>query len=137
MKKQKGITLISLVIAVMVLMIVAGVVISTALRNDGQVKQVADASMQSFHDSVRDALLLIQTEYTSKKEFILTLKEHDYLDGNNKIEVGNLLKTTNCEYGNGSNKKDVYVLSDDLELTYYDKNGEVFELGNLGTTMEE
>ena len=137
MREQKGITLVVLVVTVMVLLIIAGVMIGTGLGQKSQVKEIVSATEQSFHDNVKDALLMLQMNYTSKSEYIQYLKEHDYVNADGKVQVKVLLRTLDCEYGIGKDLKDVYILSNDLNLTYYDKDGNTKEIGNLGATMEE
>ena len=137
MKKERGVTLIVLVVTVMIIIIIAGVIVGVGLGQKGQVKEIISATEQSFHDNVKDALLILQTDYTSKEEYVEYLKEHNYLNSDGQVEVKTLLKSVDCEYGIGKEKNDVYILTDDLNLTYYDKNGNAKELGNLGATMEE
>ena len=137
MKEQKGVTLVVLAITVMVLMVIIGVVFTAGIGQKSQVKEVVDASEQSFHDNVKDALMLLENSYTSKSEYLKYLREHDYVGENSEVNVGRVLEATNLDYGKGSNFKDVYTLTDDLTLTYYNKDGKAKYLGNLGTTMEE
>ena len=137
MKEQKGVTLVVLAITVMVLVVIIGVVFTAGIGQKSQVKEVVDASEQSFHDNVKDALMLLGNSYTSKAEYLKYLREHDYVGDNSEVNVSRVLEATNIDYGKGSNFKDVYTLTDDLTLTYYNKNGEAKYLGNLGATMEE
>ena len=136
MKEQRGITLITLSITFFVLLIVIGVVFTAGFGQKSQVKEAIDTAKTSFHDNVKDALLILQTSHTSKSEYREYLKNNNYMNSNDELDVSKLLEARDCEYGNGSNSLDVYVLNENLDLKYYDANGKVEDLGNIGATME-
>lgn len=136
MRKQKGIALITLAIAIMAVMVLAGVIISYEVRENSPVKQAEEATKTSFHDNVKDALLTLEVNYTSKTEFINFLKNQGYLYDDNQVNVEYVLNANKCEYGNGSGYRDSYYLTDKLILNYYDENGTSIDLGDLGATME-
>lgn len=136
MKEQKGIALVTLAIAIIIVMVLAGIVISYQLGENSPIKHAEEASVNSFHDNVRDALMTLQVNYTSMSEYISSLKNQGYLYDDNQVNVEYVLNMNDCEYGNGSNYKDVYYLTDKLILKYYDNNGSEIELADLGVTME-
>ena len=136
MREQRGVTLITVAVTLIILLILAGVVISTVTNNDGQINQVITATKKSIDSNVSDAIMTMQTTYVSKSEFIKFLKDKAYINEENKINVNKLLDSTDCEYGVGENKKDVYILTDNLELKYYDQDGNEQLVSDLGTTME-
>ena len=137
MRNEKGITLIILMITVFILVTIVGVTVGTQLKNNGQVKEIVEATKTSFDDNVIDALLIIQTKYVSKSEYIEYLKNNNYIDEEGTIDVEKLLETKDCEYGKGKNKNDVYLLTEDLDVLYYDKEGTENFVKNIGSNMEE
>ena len=137
MKSQKGITIITLSVTVIVLTIIVGIMFSAGIGNKSQIKETTEMSIKSFHDNVADALRILQTPYTSKSEYISFLKSNGYMYADNTLNVRKVLNTIDCELGLGSNLKDVYLLDNELNLIYYDTNGSTQTLANLSETMEE
>lgn len=137
MKNQKGITLIALVVTILVLIIISSIVIKTNVGENGLITQATEMSKSSFDNNVRDALLLLQTQYTSKSEFMQFLKDEGYVDSDNVINVYKLLEVNEADYGVGKNPVDVYVLTDDMDLIYYISAASNNTIINIGTDMEE
>lgn len=137
MKNQKGITLIALVVTILVLIIISSTIIKTNVDENGLITQTVELSKSSFDNNVRDALLLLQTQYTSKSEFMQFLKDEGYIDSNNVINVYKLLEVNEADYGIGQNLEDVYVLTDDMDLIYYISATSSNTIINIGTDMEE
>ena len=137
MKNEKGITLITLMITLFVLLTIVGVTVGTQLSKNGQVREIVEITKKSFDDNVVDALLIIQTNYVSKSEYIEYLKNNNYIDEEGTIDVKKLLEAKDCEYGKGNNKNDVYLLTQDLNVLYYDKEGTENLVRNIGSNMEE
>ena len=50
MREQRGVTLITVAVTLIILLILAGVVISTVTNNDGQINQVITATKKSIDD---------------------------------------------------------------------------------------
>ena len=137
MKNERGVTLVVLMVALLIVCILVGIFVSGGFGRRGVVKETIEATQTSFNDNVKDALLVLQTKYTSKSEYYKFLQDNIYIDKEGKVDVKLLLDTNDCDYGIGSNKSDVYILDKDLNLTYYNKDKEAKSLGNLGATMEE
>lgn len=137
MKNQKGITLIALVVTILVLIIISSIVIKTNVGENGLITQANEMSKSSFDNNVRDALLLLQTQYTSKSEFMQFLKDEGYVDSDNVINVYKLLEVNEADYGVGKSPVDVYVLTDDMDLIYYISAASNNTIINIGTDMEE
>lgn len=138
MKEEKGITLISLAIIIIVVLIITGITFTMGLGDNGIVEKTKKSTKASFDADVADALMILQTSYTSKKEYIYYLKGNEYLTTEeNKVQITKLLGISESDYGMGSNGKDIYVLTDDMKLKYYNKEGIQEELIDLGLTMEE
>ena len=136
MKNEKGITLITLMITLFVLLTIVGVTVGTQLSKNGQVREIVEITKKSFDDNVVDALLIIQTNYVSKSEYIEYLKNNNYIDKDGIINVEKLLEAKDCEYGKGNNKNDVYLLTQDLNVLYYDKEGTENLVRNIVSNME-
>ena len=64
MNKNKGITLIALVITIIVLLILAGISIAMLTGENGILTQANNAKTQSIHAQVKEALQLAHEEYT-------------------------------------------------------------------------
>ncbi len=139
MNSEKGVTLIILVITITVLLILSRIVINSAVSDDGIVSETIEAKKESFDDNIRDSLLALQLNYTSKKEYIDFLKANKYIDDKNVINVKTLLAVTDMadvDFGKGSGMKEVYVLTDDLDLIYYYEDGVQEKIENIGTSMQ-
>ena len=64
MKKQKGITLIALVITIIVLLILAGVAISAIVSDDGIINKADSAKKETVKGDIKDRLHLAVQELT-------------------------------------------------------------------------
>ena len=125
MKKNRGITLIALVLTIIVLLILAGVSIAMLSGDNGILKQATKASTKTIHANVYEAIQLEYTNYIAEKEtnrtklsLIEYLQEKDIigdeLDGKWQINVIKLLGSKQ-KYGNGDatkELKDVYMLEE-------------------------
>ena len=137
MKNEKGISLIILVITILIILTLVGIFFANGFGQNGIVKEATNAEQKSYHDNVIDALLILQTSYSSKSQYYDYLKNNGYIDSKGVVFVKTLLESTKCELGVGSNYNDVYVLNSNMDLAYYDKNGKMVDLGNIGNTMED
>ena len=66
-KRQKGITLIALVITIIVLLILAGITIITLTGNNGIIKQATEAKKQTVAGQEIDALNMAVTSLNMEK----------------------------------------------------------------------
>lgn len=159
MEKQKGITLIALVITIIVLLILAGVTISSVMGDNGVLSKADTAKIKTADGKVLEAMRLEEGNNGIEKKtegdtrtLIEILQEKGILseekDYGYEINLKKLL-TSGQDIGNGSNKNDVYVLAktdEDLKykVVYYD-NGKMkrelgfikdFEVSQAGTTVQ-
>ena len=67
-KKQKGITLIALVVTIIVLLILAGVSIAMLTGNNGILTQGKRAKEEQAHAAVKEGIMLLYNEYKTKQE---------------------------------------------------------------------
>ncbi len=137
MKKQEGVTLVVLAITIIVLMIITGVVIVTQIKDNGQIDEFISSAKMSFDDNIVDGLLLLQTSYTDKSEYLKYLRENEYIDGEGKVNTKKVIGSNDYEYGKGEGSKDTYFLTEDLDVLYYDKEGKEEYIQNIGAKMEE
>ena len=122
--KERGITLIALIITIIVLLILAGVALASLFGENGILNNAESAKLQSNHTSVAEGLKLKMGEYQIAKnvegyseDFITYLKEYEngaILDENGVINVKNLLGKK-LSTGNGTGTTDVYKLEESVE----------------------
>ena len=145
--RERGITLIALVITIIVLRILAGVALAALTGDSGILNNADNAKIETNHKTVAECLKLKMGEYQIEKsangytkDFITFLEENtdgEIVDDNGVINVKNLVgkKLGN---GNGDNLNDVYVLEEVSENSYtlrYNINETTsIELGTLGDT---
>ena len=141
-EKEKGITLIALVITIIVLLILAGVSIATLTGENGILTRANDAVIKNDNATVAEAIRLKLLEFTANKETneetasggLEYLRNEGIIDGSGVVNIQELLNQT-LKTGNGSNKKDVYIIEDN-HLYYYDEDGNPTDLGELGDLDE-
>ena len=152
MRKEKGITLIALVVTIVVLLILAGVSISMLTGENGIITQANNAKLQSEFGEVTEGMTLVASEYAMEKndgetqDFLTWLETKKIIDGSGKISTKDLLNRT-LSTGNGTGTNDVYIIRQDTEesgqynILYYYKDGEDTNLKTLtiseGTYPEE
>ena len=119
--KEKGITLIALVITIIVLLILAGVTIATLAGNNGIITRASQAAEETRIAQVEEQVNLWKSEkemgnttggtITSEDNFLQNLKDNgsvteDEIDRTNQIiKIGD----TEIYYGSGSELTDIYV----------------------------
>ena len=120
-RREKGITLIALVITIIVLLILAGVSIAMLTGENGILTQASNAKLETEYSSVTDTMGLAVNEYVTEKQtnttelsFIDWLKEKGYINKDNEIQVGTLLGQE-LSTGKGSGTSDVYKLEESVE----------------------
>ena len=124
---KKGITLIALVITIIVLLILAGVTITTLTGDNGILNKASKAKLETEYSEVRDAMVLTVSEYKLYKYegeqlgYIEWLQGKGIIDSNNVINAEKLLGR-NLSTGKGTGTTDVYKL---------EKSTEIAKLGNI------
>ena len=137
---KNGITLIALVVTIVVLLILAGISLNLVLGNNGIVTKANLAVVKQENATVAEAMQFKVNYYNMESiEDIKTALQNDgIMDANGIVDTYTLLEQK-LKTGNGSNKKDVYVIENG-HLYYYEKNEEKTDLGdlwNLKTANEE
>ena len=147
-KKQRGITLIALVVTIVILLILAGISLNIVLGNNGIITKAQEAKIANNHSTVYEAMQLQYDNYYTESttgendaDFITDLKNKSILDENMDVNVETLVGKK-LSTGNGSNLKDVYVVEKDetgssYRLKYYGKTSAVDrDLGIIGYEKE-
>lgn len=106
--KEKGVTLIVLVVTVVVLLILAGISINAVLGSNGMIKKAKDATNQAKETEVKEKIKRIVLGYhlTNGYEPL-----EDYLKS--KVEEGKIDNVTNNKDGTLTVKKDGYSVTVD------------------------
>ena len=147
-KKQKGITLVALVVTIVILLILSGISLNIVLGNNGIITKAQEAKIANNHSTVYEAMQLQYDNYYTESttgendaDFITDLKNKSILDENMDVNVKTLVGKK-LSTGNGSNLKDVYVVEQDetdgsYRLKYYGNNeSEDKDLGIIGYEKE-
>ena len=143
-KKQRGITLIALVVTIVIVLILAGISLNMVIDNNGIITKMQEAKTLNSHSTVLESLQIENSSYESEYElgdtevdFATYLKNKGIIDRNSNVNTAKLVgKKTSA--GNGENHQDVYTIEvDDVEdgyrLKYYGKNeSENKDLGIIG-----
>ena len=138
-KNAKGITLVALIITVIILLILAGVTISLVIGENGLINKSKETSKATYEKDIQESLELaiadleISKTESGEKVEITDLLEKGYINEEGVININKLLGKKG-QYGNGTNKQDVFIIENN-ELWYYEKSGEgrrISKLSNLG-----
>ena len=133
-KKERGITLVALVVTIVILLILAGVSLNLVFGSNGIVSKAGEAREEQCHGSIRDIMSMKYSEYNMKKSleeidenFMSYIQDEGDLTADGSINTVKFLGKK-VFLGNGSDKKDVYVLEekdDEYVVNYYDKDGKL------------
>ena len=145
-KRNKGITLIALVVTIVVLLILAGVSISMLTGENGIINQATDSRIRQSHSQEGESIGLKYTEYLTdvrmnneSSGFMDYMKNKGYISDDGVIDNKNLIGSK-LPLGNGSGRKDVYVLEetdDGFSANYYDKDEKPEEVWNTKDTSSD
>ena len=139
-EKQKGITLIALVITIIVLLILAGVSIAMLTVDNGILMQASDSKIETAVGTVKEQLKLLQGEKIIQgekgtPETLLAegkLRRTVQLGENDKYYMYYALKENSLEgmqglgKGDLTNLQDVFLIDDDLNVKYIARNGKEY-----------
>ena len=122
-KKQKGITLIALVVTIIVLIILAGISINLILGDNGIITKATQTKEKHTHATVYESLLLEVQDFSIEKEsgktnktIVEYLTDREIIAQSSKNEKEYILNVEKLcgkklEYGNGTDEQtDVYKL---------------------------
>ncbi len=139
-EKQKGITLIALVITIIVLLILAGVSIAMLTGDNGILKQSSDSKIETAVGTVKEQIKSSQGEKIIQGEKVTPeillaegkVRRTVQLGENDKYYMCYALKENSIEgmqgLGKGilTNLKDVFLIDDELNVKYIASNGKEF-----------
>ena len=126
LEKNKGITLIALVVTIIVLLILAGISITMLSGQNGILNRATTATVESEMANVAESLQLYLGNKTIDntlnyidKDSLSTLKENGIIDKNNVVNTEKLFGQK-TKYGNGE-EEDIYKIIGD-KIVYIDSN---------------
>ena len=132
-EKNKGITLIALVLTIIILLILAGIALSQFIGHDGLLSRSRQTRTAQSDAQIMDAMSLTYTQYNMEKalgetdaEFIAYMQDKGFVSADGTVNTVNFVGNK-IELGNGTGKKDTYVLEnkdDTYVINYYDEDGE-------------
>ena len=139
-ERQKGITLIALVITIIVLLILAGVLIAMLTGDNGILNQANDSKIETAVGTVKEQLKLLQGEKIIQGEKVTPetllaegkVKRTVRTEENDKYYMYYALKENSLEGMQGLGKgdltslKDVFLIDDDLNVRYIASNGKEY-----------
>lgn len=140
MKKQNGITLIALVVTIVLLLIIAGIGLNTVFGDEGIFTKARIADFKNELGIVSDAVKLELIQFKTIKladhleqSPIDYLKEKNYIDANNIVQVKNIT-ATELKIGNGTLETgDIFQIDvENKKLVYINENKESSDLASLG-----
>ena len=125
-KKQKGITLVALVVTIVILLILSGISLNIVLGNNGIITKAQEAKIENNHSTVLEMLQMESSNYDTKYldeedsiSLISYLKQKQIIDSNLEVNVEKLLGKK-LSTGNGSGVDDVYVIEENVEDNSYE-----------------
>lgn len=158
-RKEKGITLIALVVTIVVLLILAGVSINLVIGNNGIISKAKEAKIATEQSTVFENLKLEEQNYyiekstqETDKDLLTHLRDKGLIDqnqvvnvkkignnfstGNGTIETGDIYKVENKEeavakVAGVDNVKVASTTSIEYVVKYYDKDLNAKILGEL------
>ena len=146
MKKERGITLIALVITIIVLLILAGVSISLVLGNNGVLTKsktsVTENRKSTAKEEVTMAWAACETDYLSARTKDSSISKQDFFEGNNgNIGLGNYLSSTgtvtNFIYGNENSTLDYEKSASEKYHITVNSKGEVTSIEEITEQIGE
>ena len=138
--KERGITMIALVITIIVLLILAGVSIVMLTGDNGILMQASDSKIETAVGTVKEQLKLLQGEKIIQGEKVTPeillaegkVKRTVQAEENDKYYMYYALKENSLEGMQGLGKgdltslKDVFLIDDDLNVRYIASNGKEY-----------
>lgn len=130
--KEKGITLIVLVVTIILIIIISAVTVNFAIKNNGLFSKTRNSVLQQENTQVVTAIQIQYSNFIYNYEYLDFydyIKAKTIIDTNGKINIVNLLGENN-QYGNGQDS-DYYMIqrNPDIDkinytISYTDKDGE-------------
>lgn len=126
MKRNRGITLIALVVTIIVLIILAGVSVNLVLGQNGIITKAKEAKKNHEKEAVKEKVSLMMGEYaTEREENNKTL--NDYLE--NQEKAGNI---ESIEQGEENEEGTQTIIVDDYRVVIDEETLEILEIEKAG-----
>ena len=120
-KKEKGITLIALVVTIIILIILAGVSINLLFGQYGIITRAKNAKDSYAEESIKERISIMIADYEVEKN-ITNKSLLEYLQ--EQVSAGNLEDVTDNEDGTYTIELDGY------EIILNSSNGQIIDIGN-------
>ena len=128
MKRQKGITLIALVITIIVLLILVGVTITMLTGENGILNQATKSTIETYHGTVKEQIILGADEYFTAKnvdgykedviKYLLNEKSYtEVVDDYYRVKVEKVASTIKTGKGKTKAEGDIYVIEKENTTT--------------------
>ena len=128
LKKEKGITLIALVVTIIILIILAGVSINLLFGQYGIITRAKNAKDSYAEESIKERISIMIADYEVEKN-ITNKSLLEYLQ--EQVSAGNLEDVTDNEDGTYTIELDGY------EIILNSSNGQIIDIGKLGGIKPE
>ena len=128
MKRQKGITLIALIITIIVLLILVGVTITMLTGENGILNQATKSTIETYHGTVKEQIILGADEYFTAKnvdgykedviKYLLNEKSYtEEVDDYYRVKVEKVASTIKTGKGKTKAEGDIYVIEKENTTT--------------------
>ena len=128
MKRQKGITLIALIITIIVLLILVGVTITMLTGENGILNQATKSTIETYHGTVKEQIILGADEYFTAKnvdgykedviKYLLNEKSYtEVVDDYYRVKVEKVASTIKTGKGKTKAEGDIYVIEKENTTT--------------------
>lgn len=126
MKRNKGITLIALVVTIIVLIILAGVSVNLVLGQNGIITKAKEAKKEHEKEAIKEKVSLMMGEYATEREEN-DKKLRPYLEEKEKLgEIESIEESEENEEGTQA------IIVDDYRLVIDEETLEILEIGKAG-----
>ena len=148
MKNQKGMSLISLVIALALLLSISMVTVQAVSSSNDIINKAEETKINIAHGEINEQLELNHQTYYIEKltgeyngDLIDYLRDKGFINENGIVNMSLLLgkRENKVITGKGNDYKDIYKVEStankDVKIVYYDQNGTPSQIGNLVDTV--
>lgn len=146
MKNQKGMSLIALVIAIVLLISLSMLVVKAMEASDGIKEKALQAKVETEQAEIKEQLELNHQAYYIEKltgeyngDLVSYLEEKGFVDEEGVVNISTLLgkRENKVSTGKGSDGKNIYKLeeNENTDIFYYDDNGAVEQIGEISENI--
>ena len=146
MKNQKGMSLIALVIAIVLLVSLSMLVVKAMEASNGIKEKALQAKIETEQGAIKEELELNHQAYYIEKftgeysgDLVSYLEEKGFVNEDGVVNISTLLgkKGDKVSTGKGSDGKNIYKLeeNENTDIFYYDDNGAVEQIGEISENI--